>query len=425
MKVLVLTHRLPFAPNRGDRVRAYHLVRQLARRASVHVVSLVHDDREEAEAEGMRRSGIAVTTARVPRLRNYVRGAAGLLSSTPLTHMLLDSPAMRDAIAGSVRESEPDVVLAYCSGMARFALEAPLDRYPFVLDVVDVDSGKWADFARAARGPRRWLYRREARCLAAFETMAARRAQAATVVTAREAEALRALSPEARTVVISNGVDMQYLAPPGPPAADPSVVFTGVFSYAPNADGAVWFAERVWPRVRERFAGARLTLAGASPLARVRRLAGDSSIVVTGQVPDIRPYLWQSAVAVAPLFEARGVQNKVLEAAAAGLPSVVTSAVWGGLPQQGLAACRLANDPADFAAAIIDLLSLTPPERRAIAGDADLGALTWSGCLAPLCDLIEAVPGDLLARQRAGGPAHTADCRSAEESLPPRIRRGA
>jgi len=305
--------------------------------------------------------------------------------------MLLDSPAMREAIADSLRDGEPDVVLAYCSGVARFALEAPLDRYPFVLDFVDVDSGKWADFARVARGPRRWLYRREARCLSAFEAMAARRAQAATVVTAREAEALRALSPEARTVVIANGVDMQYLAPPGPPAVEPSVVFTGVFSYAPNADGAVWFAEQVWPRVRERFAAARLTLAGASPLARVRRLAErDPSIVVTGQVPDIRPYLWQSAVAIAPLFEARGVQNKVLEAAAAGLPSVVTSAVWGGLPPQGLAACRLANQPAAFAAAVNDLLALTPLERRALAGAADLASLTWPGCLAPMCDLIEA-----------------------------------
>ena len=129
--------------------------------------------------------------------------------------MLLDSPEMPDAIAQSLRDGEPDVVLAYCSGMARFALEAPLDRFPFVFDVVDVDSGKWSDFARVARGPRRWLYRREARHLSAFEAMAARRARAATVVTGREAEALRALSPEARTHVVSNGVDLQYLAPQG------------------------------------------------------------------------------------------------------------------------------------------------------------------------------------------------------------------
>ena len=121
----------------------------------------------------------------------------------------------------------------------------------------------------------------------------------------------------------------------------------------------------------------------------MRRLADqDPSIVVTGQVPDIRPYLWQSAVAVAPLFEARGLQNKVLEAAAAGLPSVVTSPVWAGLPQQGLAACRLADDPHEFAAAVNHLLSLSPAARRAIAARADLASLTWAGCLSPLCDLI-------------------------------------
>jgi sugar transferase (PEP-CTERM/EpsH1 system associated) len=413
MKVLFLTHRLPFAPNRGDRVRAYHIIRALARRASVHVLSLVHDDEEEAQAEAMRRDGMAVTTARVSRRRNLVRGAAGLATSRPLTHLLLDSPAMPSAIERTLRGGEPDVVLAYCSGMARFALEPPLDRYPLVLDFVDVDSGKWADFTRAARGPRRWLYRREAACLSAFEAAAARRAHAATVVTAREADALRRLCPDARTHVIGNGVDLAYLAPPDPPSSEPAVVFTGVFSYEPNADGAVWFARRVWPSIRARVPGARLTLAGSSPLRRVRQLAEeDSSITVTGAVPDIRPYLWRSAVAVAPLFEARGLQNKVLEAAAAGLPSVITSAVWAGLPQEGLAACRLADDADAFARAVIDLLQRSPAERRALAGSGGLAALGWQSSLAPLCDLIES------AAARGAGAVARAGSHAPDKSLP-------
>jgi len=413
MKVLVLTHRLPFAPNRGDRVRAYHIIRQLARHASVHVVSLVHDDAEAAEVETMRRDGLTVTTARVSRARNLVRGAAGLLSSTPLTHLLLDSPEMRGAIDESLRDGDPDVVLAYCSGMARFAMEPPLNRFPFVLDLVDVDSGKWADFAAVASGPKRWLYRREARCLAAFEATAARRAIATTVVTAREADALRTLCPDARAHVISNGVDLQYLAPTEPAAKDPEVVFTGVFSYAPNADGAVWFARSVWPRIKARMPSARLTLAGASPLRRVQQLAeSDPSIVVTGFVKDIRPYLWRSAVAVAPLFEARGLQNKVLEAAAAGLPSVVTSAVWAGLPPQGRAACRLANDPEPFASAILDLLAMTPDERRAVANMADLASLNWPACLAPMGALIES------AARRTSPASGTEVSPSVDNSLP-------
>jgi sugar transferase (PEP-CTERM/EpsH1 system associated) len=413
MKVLILTHRLPFAPNRGDRVRAYHIIKELAKHASVHIVSLVHDAAEAAEAEPMRRSGLKVTTARVSRARNLARGAAGLLSTTPLTHLLLDSPEMRGAIEESLRDGDPDVVLAYCSGMARFALEAPLNRFPFVLDLVDVDSGKWADFAKVASGPKRWLYRREARCLSAFEAAAARRAVATTVVTAREAEALETLCPDARAHVIANGVDLQYLAPQDAPSRDPEVVFTGVFSYAPNADGAVWFARHVWPLVKTRVPGARLTLAGASPLRRVRQLADDDpSITVTGLVPDIRPYLWRSAVAIAPLFEARGLQNKVLEAAAAGLPSVVTSAVWAGLPPQGRAACRLANEPEPFAAAVLDLLSMTPADRRAVAERSNLGSLSWPACLAPFATLIESA-----ARQTS--PARGGDfCQSGNNSLP-------
>jgi len=413
MKVLVLTHRLPFAPNRGDRVRAYHIIRQLARRASVHVVSLVHDAAEAAEADAMRRDGLNVTIARVSRLRNLVRGAAGLLSSTPLTHLLLDSPEITGAIEEGLRDGDPDVVFAYCSGMARFAMEPPLDRFPFVLDFVDIDSGKWADFAAVASGPKRWLYRREARCLSAFEALAARRAAATAVVTPREADALEKVCPDVRAHVISNGVDLQYLAPQDAPSPNPEVVFTGVFSYAPNADGAVWFARHVWPHVKARVPAARLTLAGASPLRRVRQLAeSDPSIVVTGPVPDIRPYLWRSAIAVAPLFEARGVQNKVLEAAAAGLPSVVTSAVWAGLPPQGRGACRLANEPDAFASAVLDLLSMAPADRRAVTETADLASLSWPSCLAPLGTLIESA-----GRQTSSSPGVDVS-RSVNNSLP-------
>jgi polysaccharide biosynthesis protein PslH len=232
-------------------------------------------------------------------------------------------------------------------------------------------------------------------------------------VTPREAEALEKICPDAPAHVISNGVDLEYLAPKDAPSPHPEVVFTGVFSYAPNADGAVWFARQVWPAVKAQLPAARLTLAGASPLRRVRQLAeNDPSIVVTGLVPDIRPYLWRSAIAVAPLFEARGVQNKVLEAAAAGLPSVVTSAVWAGLPPQGRAACRLANEPEAFASAVLDLLSMTPAERRAVARTAGLESLSWPACLAPLTTLIESA-----ARRTSASPGvHVS--RSVNNSLP-------
>jgi sugar transferase (PEP-CTERM/EpsH1 system associated) len=400
MNVLVLTHRLPYAPNRGDRIRAYHLVRLLARHMDVHVVSLVHDRNEREAAASLRATGINVSTALVPRLRNVIRAAAALPTARPLTHVLLDSPQMKPALEQAVRRRRPDAVLAYCSGVAPFALARPLAGIPFVLDLVDVDSAKWSAFSESASMMRRWIYDREARCLGAFEARAARAAVATTVVNDREAELVRRLAPEAEIHVVANGVDAESLRAIGAPTDDPQVIFTGVFDYAPNVEGALWFARHVWPAVRAAQPRAHLVLAGSSPAAAVRRLRhADPSIEITGAVPDMRSYLWRSAIAIAPIFQARGIQNKVLEAAAAGLPCVVTPAVWHGLPDEALPACLVAATSEEFASAVVNLLSMTPGARRALASSAPLAALSWEKRLTPLINLIaRAANRDLVAR---------------------------
>jgi len=389
MRVLFLTHRLPFAPNRGDRVRAYHTLNLLAERAEVHVVSLVHDRAEEAEVERLR-PAVRVSTALVPRLRNLASAARALSTTRPLTHVLLDAPAMQPAVDRVVEHWKPDVVLAYCTGVAPFAPNPSHGGIPLVVDLVDVDSAKWDAFADAAAFPKSWLFRREARCLGAFERRIVREAFAATVVNERERDTLLRTCPDARVHVVPNGVDVVQFAPHDPPAAEDHVVFTGVFNYAPNADGAIWFSRHVWPLVRAARPRAKLTLAGASPTRAVRQLAEqDASIEVTGSVADIRPYLWRAALSVAPIFQARGVQNKVLEAAAAGLPSVVTKAVWEGLPVEVRPACRMAESPAHFATKIGELLALAPGGRRREAARARLSELTWSRRLAPMLQLLE------------------------------------
>ncbi|MEO8681336.1 MAG: TIGR03087 family PEP-CTERM/XrtA system glycosyltransferase [Vicinamibacterales bacterium] len=394
MKVLFLAHRLPYAPNRGDRIRAFHIIKQLAVRADVHVVSLVHDRAEQAEAATLERLGVQVSTVRVPRLRNLVRAAASLFTNRPLTHLLLEAPGMARALEDATRGQRPDVVFAYCSGVAPLALAPPLADLPLVLDFVDIDSAKWAAFTASASPPRSWIYRREARCLSGFEAEAARIARASTVVNTREQEALLRFCPDARVHVVPNGVDVEAMTPTGPPAVEPQVVFTGIFNYAPNADGAQWFAREVWPRVRAAVPQARLTLAGAHPTRAIHALArADESIEVTGAVPDMRPYLWRSAIAVAPIFQARGVQNKVLEAVAAGLPSVVTQAVWDGLPADVLPACRQADNACRFAREVVNLLAMAPAERRRIAATARLVELSWPLRLAPLMELIENAAG--------------------------------
>jgi sugar transferase (PEP-CTERM/EpsH1 system associated) len=281
------------------------------------------------------------------------------------------------------------VVLAYCSGMARFALEAPLSGFPLVVDLVDVDSQKWAALSQSSPWPKQWIYQREAEHLSKFERRMARTATSTLVINERERNALLELAPGTNVVVVPNGVDVQPLVPAAAPEERPHVVFCGVMNYTPNVDAAVWFSRTVWPAIRARRPDARFYLVGSDPAPAVRRLhAPEHGIEVTGTVDDVRPYLWRSAVAVAPLLTARGMQNKVLEALGAGLPAVVSSQVFDGLPASVRGACRLAPSAEAFVGETLALLDLTGSQRRQIAASANLDQLRWESQLQPLRRLL-------------------------------------
>ena len=391
MRLLFLTHRLPYAPNRGDRIRAYHLARVLSARHDVHVVSFVHDEEEARHADTLRALVKSVTPVRVHKFSRIVAGALALPTRVPLTHVLLHSRAMPEVLAGIRQQTDPQVVLAYCTSMARYAMEPALDGLPWVLDMVDVDSEKWAALASTGNRLLRPVYHREARLLRRFEAHAMTRASATTVVSQKEKATLREVAPDIPVHVVPNGIDCATFAPTGPPADLPEAVFCGVFNYEPNAAGAVWLAREVWPLVLKAVPTAKLSLVGMLPTAAVLSLASQS-IRVTGAVPDVRPFLWNAAVGLAPLLVARGVQNKVLEAVAAGLPCVVTPAVFDGLPAMAHPACRQAPDAGSFAHAIVDLFAERPARRRAIAESADLRGLSWEAQLQPMLDYVERAP---------------------------------
>jgi sugar transferase (PEP-CTERM/EpsH1 system associated) len=392
LRVLFLTQRLPYAPNRGDRLRAYHILRALAGETETDVVSLVHDDEEAAQAGAMQSFTSSVQVARVPRMQNLARGLLHLPTRRPLTHALLDSPDLTPAIARVMQKHPPDVVLAFCSSMVRLAMAPPLLHVPCVLDMVDVDSAKWSSLAASSHLPRRLIYAREARCLSRFEVEAMRHARATLIVNERERQMLQALDATARIMVMENGVDLDMFLPQAPPAPSQTVVFCGVMNYTPNEEGAIWMAREVWPLVKQQQPAASLMLVGASPTASVRALAlMDSSVTVTGTVPDVRPFLWSAAVAAAPLQTARGVQNKVLEALAAGIPVVATPQVAEGLPAGTRIGVDVAGDPQTFAASIVHLLRKSPEARRSMAFDANLRELTWRERLKSLVPLLEEV----------------------------------
>lgn len=390
MNVLFLSHRLPYAPNRGDRVRAYHLLREISRWASVDLVSLVHDADEASHAGELGDVVKTVTVGRTTRVRNLVSAGLGLPTSKPTTHSLLGSPEMDAAVDRIAASRPPDVVFCYCTGVAPQIFRPSLRSVPVVLDMVDVDSAKWAALAESAAAPLSWIYRREATVLRRYEAMAMARASVTLVVNQRERDVARDIAPAASIAVVENGVDLERLRPSAAPSGAPVVVFCGVMDYPPNVEGAIWLARKVWPLVRARRPDARLEIVGAHPARGVRALEDSTQgIHITGSVPDVRPYLWRAAVAVAPLHTARGVQNKVLEAVAAGLPVVVTPEVAAGLPPQVASACATAETVDNFAVQVLSWLSYDRDERRRLAGTADLGQLAWETRLRPVREMLE------------------------------------
>lgn len=389
MKVLYLTHRLPYAPNRGDRIRSFHLLEGLRAAADVTLLSLVHDEDEAAQAGQIATRGVRVVTARARGVSRFLRAGLALAGTAPLTHVLLDSPDVPDALERIAAAEPPDVVVSFCSGVAPHALRPPFDRVPFVLDMVDVDSEKWRSLGATAAAPLAWVYRREARVLAAFERLAAERAVTTLVINEKERTALAAIAPGCDIRTVSNGVDLEAFRPVGPPEPSSTVIFCGVMNYAPNEEGAAWLVREVWPSVIAARPDARLEIVGSQPSPAVRALAGPN-IVVTGTVPHPRDHLWKAAVSAAPLLTARGLQNKVLEALAAGTPVVTTPAVADGLPPAVAAACEVAGTPAAFASALVAGLAASPEARRARAAAVDLAPLSWETPRRQFVDVVRA-----------------------------------
>ena len=333
-RILYITHRVPWPPDRGDRIRTWNVLKFLAARAKVDLVCLADEPVSEPTMDALRRvtSRLAVIS-HTGRLR-YVRGLYSLLTGHTVTEGLFESSALREIISDWNESERYDAVMASSSGIAQYILPSLVGGSPVRwVDLIDVDSQKWFDYADVARFPMSLVYRTEGRRLRRVEQQLARHCDQLLVVSEAERDLFLSFCPTPKIAAVGNGVDAVYFARQDANPVDPySCVFVGVMNYKPNADAVVWFAQHVWPRVRAGFPTAVFRIVGKSPSSEVQALASQPGIEVTGSVPDVRPWLHRSVCAVVPLRIARGVQNKVLEAMSCGRPVICSSA-----PLQGLA----------------------------------------------------------------------------------------
>lgn len=361
MNILYLVHRMPYPPNKGDKVRSYHLLRHLAAKHRVWLGSFVDDPDDEAHVGTLRQWCADLHLARLHPRSARLQSLPALLHDEPLTLRYYRDAGLADWVKQAAARTRFDAVVVFSSSMVQYADLVP--GVPMLLDFVDVDSAKWTQYAEHHRWPLSWLYRREGERLLAYERAAAARAARSFFAAEPEAELFRRLAPECagRIEGIRNGVDADYFAPdpsrPSPfePGTVP-VVFTGAMDYWPNVDAVTWFARDVLPRLAERWPALRFVIVGRSPTPAVHALAGER-VVVTGTVADVRPYLQHAAVVVAPLRLARGIQNKVLEAMAMARPVVASAACAGPIEAVEGRELLAASDAAGFAEQVAVLLA--------------------------------------------------------------------
>ena len=326
-EVLFLAHRVPFPPDRGDKIRSFHILKHIASFARVHLVAFADDPRDlDPSAEFRALLGECVV---VPRAKSRARAAVeALATGKPLSLTAFADARFGAAVRDILARRPIDAIYAFSGQMAQYL---PEGGPRMVMDFVDLDSAKFAAYANDARGPMRWLMRREARLLGAYERGVAGRVDASLFVS--EAEA--ALLPGAQA--LENGIDTVSFDPAVvTPVAErgPLIVFTGQMDYRPNVDAVISFARDVLLAIRVRHPDARFAIVGRAPTPSVRALAGES-VIVTGEVADVRPWLAAAAVVVAPLQLARGVQNKVLEAMAMARAVVASPAAAEGIDHGG------------------------------------------------------------------------------------------
>jgi sugar transferase (PEP-CTERM/EpsH1 system associated) len=411
-RLLFLCHRIPYPPEKGDKIRAWHMLEHLSRSWSVDLGCLVDDPADLAHLPTLRSHCDEVFAA--PTGARWQTAARALLRSRPgqpLTLGWFHHAGLRRWVDRGFAAGRYDAVIAYSAAMAPYATGSAAQRPGLrsVLDMVDVDSEKWRAYAADARAPMKQVWSREARLLLRFEREAAMQFDRCLFVSRQEAARFAELAPETAPQLdwVENGVDLsafdvarQY---PNPYQGDaPVAVFTGTMDYRPNVEAVIWFAREVMPLLRSIPGRApEFFIVGANPSPAVQALAALPGVHVTGSVPDVKPYLAHAALAVAPLRIARGIQNKVLEAMALGRPVVASPEAFEGVHAQPGRDLLVADGVEETVRRVAEVLAGQHPGLGAAAVRAVRAGHDWEATLRKL-DVVMDPPGAVAARRSLG-----------------------
>ncbi len=397
-RLLFLTHRVPYPPDRGDRIRSYNMLKALAGRFDVSVACVTEEGVSRDQLEEMKRLSVRFAWANMGKVKKAWRAGMGVVRGKAITPSVFYDVELASVVKSWHAGERFDAVVSFCSGMTGYAEDVLVmsderEKPIYHLDLVDVDSAKWASYAEDVRGWKRWLYGREAKLLQEVERGVG--ADYVSVVSDRELEVYSALRRNGdgggKSMIVGNGVDLDYFMPRLDYGAEvKDIVFVGVLDYKPNVEGVVWFANQVMGQLREIDSEVRFKVVGKDACAEVLGVDGVNGTEVVGAVDDVRPYIWGSAVVVAPLALARGVQNKVLEAMSCGRTVVCSPAAAAGVDAMVGRDLFTAKNAGEYVKLISRLLKY--PEAREVVGQAARRRMEerygWRAAMQPLVELL-------------------------------------
>jgi sugar transferase (PEP-CTERM/EpsH1 system associated) len=363
--LLFLCHRIPFPPNKGDKIRSFNMLKALSEFYDIYLTCFVDDPFDWQYADKLDKYCQQKLLIKQNKTLSKIKGLQAFISGEAISVPYYYSREMAKWTSDIITVHNIKQVFVYSSSMAQYVEGERYLSQNRIIDFVDVDSDKWNQYAEGKTGLARWVYKREWRKLQSLENKIAEKFQHSLFVSPQEANLFKLQVPQSVSLKVSsmlNGVDTEFFDPKNSDveAMDENidVVFTGAMDYWANVDAVIWFCHKVWPLIRAKHPNARFYVVGGNPSPQVKALDAKQGIKVTGRVVDVRPYILGAKVAVAPLQIARGLQNKVLEAMSMAKPVVVTSMAIEGIEGRN-ENVRVSDDPQLFCDHVCDYLELS------------------------------------------------------------------
>ena len=366
MKILFLSLRCPYPPHRGDRIRSYNFIKQLSKQHAVTLVYFAESENDIESAKHLEPFCERVEWVRFHRSFAFMNTGIHCLSRRPLQLHYWYSPQMQRKINQLLEQESFELIHAQLFRMGQYVtdVQGPTK----VLDLCDslalnlsrraeLESNPWLAKIKLDCTPKRFLVKLEEKRVRRYEVNIMKAFDCGTVVARFDQDYLLNQDNSLNLSIVPMGVDLGYFQPKPAAQSAPLMLFTGTMNYFPNSDAAIYFCNEIFPRIRKRHPNAQFYIVGNHPSDQVKRLETQDGVVVTGYVPDVRPYFEKASVFVAPLRAGSGIQTKNLEAMAMGVPVVTTSVGAMGLEADIGTELLVADTPTDFTKQVVHLLN--------------------------------------------------------------------